>query len=269
MKYFIHDTNAFQDEKVTRLFIHYGYEGVGLFYTVLEKLALQEKPVITSVLKKQLFIGKRLEKCWEFMEEIDLISSNNGETFNKQLLNFSEKFQIKKEKNRKRISEWRENQDATKNVTHYEHVRNTRKVKISKVNTIDKSIVVEETKENIIFKNAVEWMQENTPSILNMNEPFTEKQFTQLRSEFSNDQIKHLLLKMHNWKPLLTKNKSANLTLKEWAKRETFKDLKTEQINGKENKPEIRKPERKPETNDISKMTGEEYLMYGMKPEYR
>jgi len=89
MKYYLHDTSAFDDEKVSELFIKFGYEGVGLFYVLLEKLGKQEKPIKTHVLKKQLSIGKRLEKCWSFMEEIGLISSNNGETFNKQLLNFS------------------------------------------------------------------------------------------------------------------------------------------------------------------------------------
>jgi len=76
------------------------------------------------------------------MEEIDLISSNNGETFNKQLLNFSEKYQVKKEKNAKRIAEWRENQSVSENVTHYESVSNTTKVnkskvKLNKVNRIE------------------------------------------------------------------------------------------------------------------------------------
>jgi len=134
MKYFLHDSNAFNDEKITELYINFGYEGLGLFYTILEKLAGQEKPVKTLVLKKQLNVGKKLEKCWKFMETIDIISSNNGETFNKQLLNFSEKYKIKKEKNAKRISEWRENQTDTKTVTHYESVRNSPKVKLSKVN---------------------------------------------------------------------------------------------------------------------------------------
>ena len=134
MKYFLHDSNAFNDEKITELYINFGYEGLGLFYTILEKLAGQEKPVKTLVLKKQLNVGKKLEKCWSFMESIDIISSNNGETFNKQLLNFSEKYKIKKEKNAKRISEWRDNQEDTKNVTHYESVRNSPKVKLSKVN---------------------------------------------------------------------------------------------------------------------------------------
>jgi hypothetical protein len=145
MKYFLHDTNALDDEKITELYMEYGYEGVGLFYCILEKIAKQEKPVKTLVLKRQLNVGKKLDKCWCFMEDIGLISSSNGETFNKQLLNFSEKYQIKKEKNAKRISEWREKQSVAENVTRNESVRNTTKVKVSKVNRskeIDSSIDV-------------------------------------------------------------------------------------------------------------------------------
>ena len=133
MKYFLHDTNSFDDEKITKLYINFGYEGLGLFYTLLEKIGKQEKPVDTIVLKTQLKVGKRLEKCWKFMEEIDLISSKNGETFNEQLLNFSESYQIKKEKNREKIAEWREKQKDTKNVTSYVPVSNPPKVKESKV----------------------------------------------------------------------------------------------------------------------------------------
>ena len=57
--------------------MEFGYEGLGLFYTLLEKIAKQEKPIKTEVLKKQLNVGKKLEKVWNFMEEIGLISSNN------------------------------------------------------------------------------------------------------------------------------------------------------------------------------------------------
>ena len=127
--------------------MEFGYEGLGLFYTILEKLAKQEKPIKTSVLKMQLNVGKKLEKCWNFMESIDIISSNNGETFNKQLLNFSEKYKIKKEKNLERIKQWRDNQEVTENVTHYESVcnagkekkrkENISKVKLSKVTIVD------------------------------------------------------------------------------------------------------------------------------------
>jgi hypothetical protein len=133
MKYFLHDSSSFNDEKITELYLEYGYEGLGLFYTILEKLALQEKPIKTNILKHQLNVGKKLEKVWQFIEKIDLISSNNGETFNKQLLNYSQKYQVLKEKNSKRISEWRENQAVSENVTRSELVRNACKVKESKV----------------------------------------------------------------------------------------------------------------------------------------
>ena len=136
MKYYLHDSNSFNDEKITELFISFGYEGLGLFYTILEKLAAQEKPIKTTVLKSQLKVGKKLQKCWDFMESIELISSNNGETFNKQLMNFSGKYAIKKEKNKIRISEWRKNQELTKNVTCYESVCNDPKVNKSKVKEI-------------------------------------------------------------------------------------------------------------------------------------
>lgn len=121
--------------------MNFGYEGLGLFYAILEKIAKQEKPVKTEVLKTQLRVGKKLEKCWGFMEEIGIIQSNNGETFNERLLNYSEKYQIKKEKTRIKISEWREKQKDTKNVTGYKYECNTPKVKESKV------------KENELIKN--------------------------------------------------------------------------------------------------------------------
>jgi len=133
MKYFLHDTSAFDDEKITELYMKFGYEGLGLFYTALEKLGKQEKPVKTDVLKAQLKIGKRLEKCWLFMEQIGIISSNNGESFNEQLLNFSEKYQIKKEKTREKVLQWRKRQEDIESVTGYVPKCNARKVKLSKV----------------------------------------------------------------------------------------------------------------------------------------
>ena len=73
MKYFLHDTNSFDDEKITKLYINFGYEGLGLFYTLLEKIGKQEKPVDTTVLKTQLKVGKRLRavlyRNWEQNKE--------------------------------------------------------------------------------------------------------------------------------------------------------------------------------------------------------
>jgi hypothetical protein len=133
MKYFLHDTAAFEDEKISELFMNFGYEGLGLFYTILERIAKQEKPVKTSVLKHQLKVGKRLDKCWNFLESLELIYSLDGETFNENILNYSEKYQIGKEKNREKVSQWRENQKNKENVTSYVPESNPPKVKVSKV----------------------------------------------------------------------------------------------------------------------------------------
>ena len=197
MKYYLHDTNSFNDEKITELFIAFGYEGLGLFYTILEKLAQQEKPMKTSVLKSQLKVGKKLEKCWSFMESIELISSNNGETFNKQLINFSGKYAIKKEKNKERISEWRKNQELTKNVTCYESVCNNPKVNKSKVKE-SKQITYNKVVDEILI-SLKELFDENY-----LTSDKTKVMFDKLLKKYSKDEILKATFWARNddfWKP--------------------------------------------------------------------
>ena len=55
MKYFLHDTSSFDDEKITELYLEFGYEGLGLFYTTLEKLAKQEKKMRLKLNLRKLF----------------------------------------------------------------------------------------------------------------------------------------------------------------------------------------------------------------------
>ena len=208
MKYYLHDSSSFNDEKITELYLEYGYEGLGLFYTILEKLAMQEKPIKTKVLKHQLNVGKKLDKVWQFIEEIDLISSNNGETFNKQLLNFSQKYQVSKEKNAKRIAEWRENQQVSENVTRSELVSNTpkvnkSKVKLIKVNNIEDFEFFWETYnkkidrvkcEKIWDKLTLEEINKITLSVqkyveANSDSQFRKNPFTYLNGKCFNDEI--------------------------------------------------------------------------------
>ncbi len=223
MKYFLHDTSAFEDEKIIELHREFGFEGVGLFFVILEKLAKQEKPIKTDILKFQLRIGKKLEKCWQFMEEIGLISSNNGETFNKQLLNFSEKYQIKNQKTAERVSKWREKQSVTENVTRSERDGNAPKVKVSKVkvSNINTSTDVPQTLiPDVEFERFNTWILTNAPLVAKLKEPFTAGQYRKLVQEFRASEIEKALQAMHNWKPLLTKRTSANLTIRAFMKTE-------------------------------------------------
>lgn len=238
MKYFLHDTNSFNDEKVTELFIQHGYEGVGLFYTILERLAAQEKPIKTSVLKTQLHVGKRLEKCWQFMEQIGIISSNNGETFNERILSYSEKYQIKKKNNRDRVERFRtvhaENEADIKSVTHYtgitERTRNARKVKESKVK--ESKVYIENgetpptpTPEEIEFNEVIEWIKEKAPRILKLEQPLTMDQYFTLKTKYGLDAIPKYLQAMHNWKDLTKKRVSAYLTFQQFVKRDNQNEL--------------------------------------------
>jgi hypothetical protein len=236
MKYFLHDTNSFNDEKVTELFIQHGFEGVGLFYTILERLAAQEKPIKTSVLKTQLHVGKRLEKCWQFMEQIGIISSNNGETFNERILSYSEKYQIKKKNNRDRVERFRmvhsDNEADIKSVTHYtgitERTRNARKVKESKVKEskvcIEKSETHTHTQDDIEFNKVVEWMKEKCPRVLQMKEPLTQAEYFKLKERFEVDFIPKILQAMHNWSKLTKERVNAYLTFLAFAKRDQKSD---------------------------------------------
>ena len=70
------------------------------------------------------------------------------------------------------------------------------------------------------FLKFVSWIKLNAAKVSMMKEPFTEKQFFQLKKDFSTEQIKQLLQSMHNYQPLLKKNINANLTFRNWAKNE-------------------------------------------------
>lgn len=68
------------------------------------------------------------------------------------------------------------------------------------------------------FVKFQEWIKNNAPRVAKMKEPFTEVQFSALKRDFDSKFICDLLQAMHNHEPLLKKNRSANLTFRNWAK---------------------------------------------------
>lgn len=67
------------------------------------------------------------------------------------------------------------------------------------------------------FKKFQAWIKDNTPRVADMKEPFTIEQYLKLIEKgFNSENIRKLLAAMHNYKPLLTKNLSAYLTLIKW-----------------------------------------------------
>lgn len=71
------------------------------------------------------------------------------------------------------------------------------------------------------FKKFQKWIDDNAPNVAKLRDPFTENEFVRLKADFGIEYIQTLLSQMHNYKPLLTKYQSANLTFRSWAKRDS------------------------------------------------
>lgn len=69
------------------------------------------------------------------------------------------------------------------------------------------------------FKHFQEWIDKNAPSVAALRDPFTEDQFNRLRESFTADQVRDILLQMHNRPDLAKKYRSAYLTALNWLKR--------------------------------------------------
>lgn len=253
MKYYMHSVDEMDDEKVSELFYAFGYEGTGLYHAICEKLAKAEKPINTILLKRQLGVGKRLERCWLFMEKIGIISSSNEQTFTEKLANNVESFKKKRENNSKRVSQWRNKQEDTESVTHYERVGNTfvtplninnninSNIKETNINDIsnnstltnlnnlkekEKEIYKDKEKENLYseeqqsaFLSFQKYISEKAPRVARMKKPFTISEFLSLKKDYTSEQISEMLLRMENYAKLHD-NLSANLTMRKWLKME-------------------------------------------------
>lgn len=80
------------------------------------------------------------------------------------------------------------------------------------------------TQDDLDFKKFQEWVLEHAPMVAKMSEPFTKKEYLELRKDFPPKVVSELLISMHNWKPLLQKNRSANKTFRNWVKKDFNKD---------------------------------------------
>lgn len=67
------------------------------------------------------------------------------------------------------------------------------------------------------FKAFQEWITRKAPTVAKMKEPFTIDEYLKLKENFTQAQVQNLLIRMHNWVPLLKKNKSAFYTLTNWS----------------------------------------------------
>lgn len=105
-----------------------------------------------------------------------------------------------------------------------------KKADIDIVIDIDKDIDINKKKKNIIvisenLKNFNIWLEKNAPRVLQMKIQMTDENLTTLKAKYTIAQITDIMTKMHNYKPLLTKNIDVYLTANNWLS----KDIKAKE----------------------------------------
>ena len=123
------------------------------------------------------------------------------------------------------------NQELTKNkpTSNQEHTENKRNDNVN-VNVNENVDMKKEktkkkssqpmTEEELAFHNG---MKEKYPRVMGMKEPLSLRQFQSIKSEYNVEAIKNKLEEMENWESL-TKKHSANLTLRNWLRKDNFKN---------------------------------------------
>lgn len=75
----------------------------------------------------------------------------------------------------------------------------------------------QENENYIKFKK---WIEDNVPNVGKLKEPFTEAEYERIKKDFPSTVIENTLKSMHNYRELLKKYVSANLTFRKWAKKD-------------------------------------------------
>lgn len=173
--------------------------------SLFDKRVFEMFGILTSDrIQENYLIAKKRNKSVKFIEEFKLISDDVYNSFkNVYIMNLNvniitKKVNILKQKKKEIIEEEGDNAEL--------HTES----------------------EKTGFKNFQKFIVEKAPNVGRMKEPFTIEQYLKLKSKFSSEQIKTLVLKMHNYKPLLQKNNCAYLTFLNWQERDgaTVVDLK-------------------------------------------
>ena len=110
--------------------------------------------------------------------------------------------------------------------THVESVQQTSTLSTVSVNgtvTVNGTVSEKKKKEGVTAPHPlIIWINDNAPTIQRLSRPLTNdeasKMLTDLNinTEAKKKALKDMMLSMENYKPLLTKSKSANLTIRKW-----------------------------------------------------
>ncbi|HXR84300.1 MAG TPA: Lin1244/Lin1753 domain-containing protein [Hanamia sp.] len=229
--YFSHDSNSRNDSKILAVRIKYGVEGYGIYFMLLERMR-EESDYMCIKDYNSIAFDLRVDtsKVKSVVEDFGLfVFTDDGKYFYSE--SFMERMEFKDEKSKKAaesaVKRWekeksmRTHTEPDANALQTNPKKDASKVKKSKVKKSKVLGAVAPTPEQqTFFENFEKFILKSAPNVGKMKEPFTIKQYLKLKEKFSSEQIKKLVLKMHNYKPLLSKNNSAYLTFLNWIERD-------------------------------------------------
>jgi ribosomal protein L12E/L44/L45/RPP1/RPP2 len=102
--------------------------------------------------------------------------------------------------------------------------------KIAKAKRSNKDKEEDKDKEKIVSENLKKfnlWLENNAPMVLKMKIQMTSENLVKIKEKYSIQQIQDIMLKMHNYKPLLTKNNDVYLTALNWLAKDKKEEPKT------------------------------------------
>lgn len=105
---------------------------------------------------------------------------------------------------------------------------------IRSINNNKKEIIKEKKSEQI--ENFNSWLIQNAPLVLKMDIQLSDENLTKLKNKYTSKEIQEILIKMHNYKPLLKKNIDVYLTAINWLSR----DIAQSKTFGKETRSNLK-----------------------------
>jgi len=236
--YFSHDYNSRQDDKIQHLIFEMGYEGYGIYWSLVE-LLYQNGGYIEYDCKRIAFaLQTEYEKIEQIINNFNLFFLHNNKLSCKSILHRLKKrnnISIKRQKAAKtRWSKGIQNNAKAMQLHSKSNAIKERKGKENKVNKyIYNNFYDNEIKKNkneqfldkyllilkLIF--GVIGVNNKLDSILKLQNQLTYNQFINLyaKCQEKNVKLSDLLIKMDNWKDLNKKNKGISSTAHNWLNR--------------------------------------------------
>lgn len=105
-------------------------------------------------------------------------------------------------------------------VTKYNEYQGSDKAETNERQTRDKRETTTKNDNNEKNEKKISPLISDLPTLQKMDDPLTEDQAEKLIQDYGKEKVLSTLKAMENWKPLLKKNKSTNLTCQKWIKKD-------------------------------------------------